>query len=273
MNAFATLIGWIDLVSTTILAGVIISTALIAPSSRETGQAARAAACLLGITLLLELVLTGWRLYPMAHVGGIAFVVDVLTSRWGRLWLLRVLGLAVLTRGTHAPSWLLAVVAAVWLLARSFQGHAGAHGTVPALIDWVHLLAAVTWLGGLLQYALQRDPIPVQFASRLRTVSTAVLLLLLPAGAYGAFVHVPSVSALLASSYGRALSGKIVLAAVLVGFGAANHFRYVSALWRGEPRAQRGLNRVIRLELVVGLFVLLLSALLGVLPMPHALLP
>jgi putative copper export protein len=209
----------------------------------------------------------------MSSVSGVAFMVDLLNAHWGRLWLLRVVGLAVLVRGLRSSSWWCAPVAALWLMVRSFQGHAGAHGTLPALIDWVHLLAAVTWLGGLLHYALQRDPMPVQIASRLRMLSTAALLVLLPAGVYGALLHVPSLDALLKSPYGRALCGKLVLAAVLVGLGAANHLRYVPALWRGEPAAPRALYRVICVELVVGLFVLLLSALLGVLPMPHALRP
>jgi putative copper export protein len=271
MNVALTAVAWIDLVSTTILAGVIISAVLIMPSSRSGERATQAAAGLLGATFLVELVLTAWRLSPLAQVGGIAFVGDVLNSRWGRLWLLRVLGLALLARGVRASAPARAVVAVVWLLARSLQGHAGAHGTLPALIDWVHLVAAVTWLGGLLHYLLQRGPIPVPIAGRLRTVSTAALLVLLPAGAYGAFLHVRSLSALLTSSYGRALTGKLGLAAVLVGLGAANHFCYVPAIWREARGAQRRLNRVICLELVIGLFVLLLSALLGVLPMPHGL--
>jgi putative copper export protein len=271
MNALATLVAWVDLVSTTILAGAIISAALIAPASRTGRQAAHAAAYVLGGVLLLELILTALRLYPLSQEGGVAVVADVLNLTWGRLWILRVLGLAILISARRSsPRWL-AVVAAFWLLLRSFQGHAGAHGTFPAIIDWLHLLAAVMWVGSLLQYALQPESAPVQTAVRLRTVSTAALVLLVPAGLYGAFLHVPSLSALLSSPYGRALSGKLLLAGVLIALGAANHFRYVPALQRGRSGAARTLFRIICVELAVGLLVLLLSALLGTLPMPHAL--
>jgi putative copper export protein len=271
MNASATCVGWIDLVSTTILAGAIVSAVLVGPPSRAGLQVARVAACLLGAMLLLQLALTGVRLRPMARGGGVAFVAELLATRWGQLWILRVLGLAVLIRGLRAPSRSLALVAAIWLLPRSMQGHAGAHGTLPALIDWVHFAAAVTWLGALLQYALQGDPMPMQLATRLRSVSTGALVVLLPAGVYGALLHVPSLGVLLTSPYGRALSGKLVLGAVLIGLGTANHFRYVPALWRGEPGVERTVYRVVCWELVIGLFVLLLSALLGVLPLPHML--
>jgi putative copper resistance protein D len=270
MNVLAMLVGWIDLVATTVLAGAILSAVLIGPPSRAGGQAARTAGWLLGAVLVLELALTGIRLRPLARGTGVAFVADLLSARWGQLWILRVLGLFVLIRGLRVPSRPLALVAAIWLLPRSMQGHAGAHGTLPAVIDWAHFAAAVAWLGALLQYALQRDPLPVQLATRLRSVSTGALVVLLPAGVYGALLHVPSLGALLASPYGRALSGKIGLGAVLIGLGAANHFRHVPALWRGEPGAERALHRVVCVELAVGVLVLLLSALLGVLPMPHA---
>jgi putative copper export protein len=271
MNALATLIAWVDLVSTTILAGAIISAALIAPASRAGRQAARTATYFVGGAFLFELILTVLRLLPLSQEGGVAVIAEVLNLTWGRLWVLRVLGLAILISGQRWSSPWLAVVAAFWLLPRSLQGHAGAHGVLPAIIDWLHLLAAVTWVGSLLQYALQPESTPVQTAIRLRTVSTAALLLLVPAGLYGAFLHVPSLSALLSSPYGRALGGKLVLAGVLIGLGAANHFRYVSALQRGSSGAARALFRIICVELAVGLLVLLLSALLGTLPMPHAL--
>jgi putative copper export protein len=272
VTGWATLIGWSDLAATTVVAGAVIFAALIAPTSRAGRRAASAAAVLLATTFAIELVTTAIRLQSLAQVDRVTLVIDLLNTHWGRLWMLRVGGLLILIRA-RAPSRRFAAFAALWLLARSFQGHAGAHGSVSALIDWVHLLAAVTWLGGLLQYVLLPRSTSPAVASRLRAVSTWSLLALVPAGVYGALQHVASYDALVTSAYGRVLAAKLILAATLVGLGAAAHFRYVPALWRAQPAAERGLHRIVTLECCIGIVVLLMTALLGVLPLPHGPLP
>jgi putative copper export protein len=55
--------------------------------------------------------------------------------------------------------------------------------------------------------------------------------------------------------------------------GAVNHFRHVPALRRGDPTAAEQLGQTIRREIVVAAAVLLLTALLTVLPMPHGDIP
>src|SRR5207247_3702179 len=107
-----------------------------------------------------------------------ALVWDLLRARWGELWALRCLGLAVLASSTR----LAAPVAAPWLLLRSLQGHAGAHGTVPALIDWLHLTAAAVWIGSLVQLALLPRPLPAVVAGRVRPVATPAPAVLVPGG-------------------------------------------------------------------------------------------
>lgn len=269
MNALLTVIGWLDLGSTSIFAGGVISAALIGRPGAAGERALRIAAVLLGATLLAEFVVTVIRMRAVASVDGVALIRSVLATRWGELWVVRAGGLLMLGRVRFsAPSG--AVLAALWLLARSFQGHAGAHGTLPAVIDWLHLLAAVTWLGSLAQFALLPDPLSREVAHRVRSVGTGSLMVLVPAGIYGALLHIPSLGALLETPYGRALSGKLILASLLIALGTANHFRYVPALQRGDSSAGPALSRVVRFELIVALFVLLLSSLLTVLPMPHA---
>jgi copper resistance protein D len=272
MSSWAALIGWSDLAATTVLAGAIIFAALIAPTSAAGAQAAAGAGVVLAATLVIEFVTTAVRLQPVAGVDPGTLVVDLLNTHWGRLWMLRAGGLVMLIRA-RLPSRVLAACAALWLLARSFQGHAGAHGNVAALIDWVHLLAAVTWVGGLLQYGLLPGATSPAVASRVRAVSTWSLLALVPAGVYGALRHVPSLAALLTTPYGRVLVVKLVLAAMLVGLGATAHFRYVPALWRVHTAAEGKLRRIVLLECVIGAFVLLLSAVLGILPLPHGPVP
>ena len=153
---------------------------------------------------------------------------------------------------------------------RSFQGHAGAHGTVPALIDWLHLTAAAVWIGSLVQLALLPRPLPAAVAQRVRTLATLALAVLAPAGVYAAFLHVQRLDQLIRSPYGLALLVKLALAVVLIALGAANHFRHVPAMCRGESAAAARLARAVSAELVIAAAILLVTALLGALPMPHA---
>ena len=161
--------------------------------------------------------------------------LDLLRTRWGLLWMGRSAGVALLAAGGSMPAGPLAALAAAWLVLRSFQGHAGAHGMVPALVDWLHLLAAAAWLGGLVQLALLPRPVPVAIAARVRVLATVALALLVPAGAYAAFLHVPHLHLFTESPYGKTLIAKLVLAGVLMALGAVNHFGHVPAMRRREP--------------------------------------
>jgi len=87
---------------------------------------------------------------------------------------------------------------------------------------------------------------------------------------YAAFLHVPRLDLLIRSPYGLALLVKLALAVVLVALGAANHFRHVPAMRRGESAAPARLARAVSAELVIAAAILLVTALLGALPMPHA---
>jgi copper transport protein len=192
-------------------------------------------------------------------------VTDLLAARWGRLWIVRAVGVAALL----GPPPLAQSVAAPWLLVRSFQGHAGAHGTIPAVIDWLHLAAASIWIGGLVQLLLLDRPIAPAVAHRMRALATVALAIVLPSGVYGALLHVPRWDLLVRTAYGGTLVAKIALATGLVALGASNHFRHVPALVRGDGAAERRLARTIAVEIVLALAILACTAVLGVLPMPH----
>src|SRR5579885_227767 len=143
-------LGWLDLAASIVLAGGLGFAALVARPAPAGVRALRRAAALLGVVLPLELGLSFYRLHTGSGIGGRALFVDVLATRWGLLWAARAAGLTVLAARPPGA----AALAALWLVARSFQGHAGAHGTIPALADCLHLAAAAAWLGGLLQLAL-----------------------------------------------------------------------------------------------------------------------
>jgi len=266
-----TFVSWLDLLTSLLLAGGTLFAVLIAVPSPLGTRVLRWSAAILGIVLLVDFALVALRIHWVTAIAGVALLHDLLALWWTRLWFLRVGGLAVLAAllGTARPNWrVAAAIASLWLLARSLQGHAGAHGTLPALIDWVHLLTAATWLGSLTQFALLSSHSPLT-ATRLRRLATVSVILLVPAGIYAAFLHMRNLHQLLYSPYGRTLLAKIGLVLVLIAVGATNHFVHVPAVIGGEREAGRRLHRAAVLELALGAAVLLLSALLGVLPMPH----
>jgi len=262
--------GWIDLASTVVLAGGYLSAALITPPGTSGRRLIRWAAATLAVGLLAEVAVNTIRMAPIAESSGVAFVADAFGTRWCQLWVARCVGLGFLLT-LRVGSWPGAGLAALWLGLRSFQGHPGAHGTWPATVDWLHLLAAVSWLGSLVQFALLRGTVPPHVAVRVRRLATISVVALVPAGIYGALLHIPSVDRLFHSPYGRTLLVKLTLVAVLLVLGAANHFRYVPRLLRDrDPTAAQRLRRVVWWEIVIAALVVLMSALLGVLPMPHA---
>jgi putative copper export protein len=272
VTALLTLTGWCDLLATVALAGGFLYAATIAVPAPAGRRWRGRAAGVLAAVLVAEFGLTAYRMHEVSGMSGLSLAVHLLDTHWGRWWIVRAAGLAVLV-GAAGRARPLAVVAALWLLPRSFQGHPGAHGTIPALIDWLHLLAAATWIGGLVQLSAVPDPLPTALAERFRSVATGTLAALLPSGVYGAFLHVPNLHALTTSPYGRTLVLKLIAVSVLLGLAAANHFRHVPALARGEHGSAAVLKRTIIAEIALGAGVLLLSALLGVLPMPHELPP
>jgi putative copper export protein len=257
--------GWLDLVASLVLVGGLVAGALVAPTSRAGSRALGGAAALLAVALVVELVLTTVRMAPASDLEGVSLTTALLGTQWGRLWIARVVGLAVLALRPRGA----AVLGVVWLAARSFQGHAGAHGTVPALVDWAHLAAAAAWLGALVQVAVDGEACP-PVARRVRTLATVGVACLLPAGLYGAFLHVEHLHLLVDTPYGRTLLAKLGFVAAILALGAVNHFRNAPAVERGEPDAAAPFLRTVRRELVLAAVIVALSALLGQLPMPHA---
>src|SRR5207247_8966911 len=167
VTAALTVVGWLDLVAAVVLAGGLLHARLVGEPSPAGRRVLGRAALALAIALPLEFGLTALRMYEVSGVSGAALVWDLLWARWGELWVLRCLGLAVLASSTRLD----AALAAPWLLLRSFQGHAGAHGTVPALIDWLPLTAAAVGVRSLLQLRLRPRPLAAAVAQRVRTLA------------------------------------------------------------------------------------------------------
>ena len=137
----------------------------------------------------------------------------------------------------------LALVGAV-----SFTSHAAARAdVVPFISDMVHVLAAVTWGGGLLCFAalpwrllrgdLTRHTPPIgRLVRRFSALALGATLALATTGAVATYLHVYGPEALTVTPYGRALLGKLIAFALALGIAGAHLLVISPALTRQARR-------------------------------------
>jgi copper transport protein len=175
--------------------------------------------------------------------------------------------------------WSALALAGGVLFTVSLLGHSAASGSpLAAGLDWLHLAAMATWLGGLpplLQVVWRRHDIGlplgrvVPLFSRIALVSVTTLAV---TGTYSAWLHVRTIDALEQTRYGQALVIKVALFLMLVGLGAINLVLLTPRLRSGAANAPSWLTRTVRVELLVGSLVLLATSfMLGSAPARNAL--
>ena len=261
------LVRWLDVTAFAILAGAAGLDLLVLPRGgaelepprRELGRLSLLAALALLLTSAAELAL---RAHTLAG-GGIATALTALPSVLGRthfggLWLLRIAALALvpllLRAGHRSASVAMPLPIAAVALATSLTGHAADRGdaSLAALADWLHLLAAATWTGGLLCFtylAIGAAGRPMRLgdvARRFSRLAGLCLLGVVVSGTYSAWIELGSTSALWSTSYGRILAVKLAFVLGLVSLGAENRFRVVPALSpSGRRVAERGFTAVL----------------------------
>jgi len=132
------------------------------------------------------------------------------------------------------------------------------------IADWVHLVAAMLWVGGVLTLAVVVWPLApdLRRAAFLRFSRLAVFLigLLLAAGTFVAIERLPELRDLWATSYGQTLVVKIGLVCVALAWGGFHHTVVRPRLERGETPP--GVGRSLIGESVVALAVLFAAAVL-----------
>lgn len=206
-------------------------------------------------------------------------VQGLLRTRVGLIWLLRMglgllIGLVLPSVGTWlapegapagrgAPAgglmgrWLLpgltGLLGGGLLLTLSLNSHAAAaESWTPLVADWVHLVAAALWAGGLLGFVValagreQRESLPTA-VRRFSVVATGSILLLGATGLYAALLQVEAWNQLVETNWGQALLAKLFLLVPLLLLGLIN-------LRRGGRRPFRHLVAG-ELVLMTGLFV------------------
>ncbi len=137
----------------------------------------------------------------------------------------------------------------------SASGHAADAGdfSVAEIMEWLHLLAAYAWGGGLLVLSVFLLPVLVKeddhiaplvagVAGRFSRIAGVAVAVVAITALYNVWVYVGSVEALWGSAYGRAAVAKIVLFLILINLGAFNRYVNVPALqeWGGLSPQNRG---------------------------------
>ena len=162
------------------------------------------------------------------------------------------------------PALLLSLVLASGL---SFSGHQATEPNsdlLSELADWLHLVAACIWVGGVATLAFCVWPLATDLRrraflgfSRLAVVLVGVMVL---AGAYLALVRLPEIPDLWQTHYGRLLMVKSAIVFVALSWGGFHHTFVRPRLEAGEqPRVRPSLVG----ESMVAIAVLLAAAVLA----------
>ena len=162
--------------------------------------------------------------------------------------------------------WPALVLAAGLVSGLAVSGHQGTEPNstwVSELADWLHLVTACVWVGGVVTLAFLVWPLAPELRrraflgfSRIAVVLVGVMVL---AGAYLALVRLPEVSDLWETRYGQLLLVKSALVLVALSWGGFHH-TFV------RPRLEAGEQPPVRPSLIaestVALVVLLAAAVL-----------
>ncbi len=188
----------------------------------------------------------------------------------------------------HRALWWVGLFAgAVLLLAPSWTGHAVASVKdfrLAVITDWLHLLAGGFWVGGLFHLAMtlpsvvagvdkgRRIGLVAQVIKRFTRVAMPSVALLVLAGLYNTWVHVPSFGGLWMTPYGKTLLLKLFFVGLMLLLGGLNNFHFGKRIARlakmqveAENEAERvkleqGFTRSVVLEAAIGIVVLLVTS-------------
>ena len=232
-----------------------------------------------------------------------SILMRVLATGYGGSWILQIVSLSVigvilllLTRrvkrqpaGQHSALWWLGLLAgAALLVAPSWTGHAVASAKdfrLAVFTDWLHLLAGGFWVGGLFHLALtlpaglsvvskpQRVIAVYHFIKRFTRIAIPSVVLLVVAGLYNTWAHVPNLRSFWLTPYGKTLSLKLAFVGVILLLGGINNFHFgkrAARLVKEQKdvggtelaRLERGFRRSVTLEAGLGVVVLLVTAVL-----------
>ncbi len=240
------------------------------------GYEAVSAALQLGGWGLLDEVLFDTRIGLRLHTRWFALIAAALLLAW------------FARRPT--PEWArrsLAVFALVWLASTAAVSHGAAlaaGGVWGALFDALHLAAAAVWMGMLAALILvlwrgraAADSHDSQWRAalvqRFSLFAAAAVPILLAAGLLNALIQVPDARGLVETDWGAAFIAKLVALLLLFAAAGLNAVVLRPRAAGGGLRAERWFGPMMRIELALGVVVLIITAALTQLPSPASALP
>ena len=277
---------WLALSGSMLLFGGLVFLWLIIPNhatpallSRSMHQIAIVlAASLVAVILgsIGQIVLQSFRLGGLAELPGL-----LVGTRTGNLVLARILlalaGLALLSRLTLTGRrrGIIWVIAYVLLLSFSISSHAGAvQGNFFAVMgDFIHLVAAAAWVGGLVLLPLlwvrtRGESISDELVIAVRRFSLlagASVFVILLTGLFNSLVEIPDLPSLWSTHYGLVLLAKIALVFFALFVAFLNNRRVRSS---ADPE---GLHSQIAFETGLAAVIIIAAAILVQTPTPRSL--
>ena len=276
----------------------LYSVSLASPEG-PTVRMIRRSVLILAITALL-LSAIGLAILCAAMAGVPVLEVDretvdlvVMQTPIGAAWIVRMAALLVIAAiclTMRRSRWITVFCAAVALATLAWTGHGaageGSAGWFQLAADIVHLLAAGTWIGALIVFAVMltrpvarmtdADVGAVTAAlDRFAVVGTLVVVLLIATGLISSFmlVGIENVAASPSTLYGQLLIIKLMLFAAMLALAATNRWRLTPALARCNDFSDRlsavkALRRSLAAEVAAAVLILGLVAWLGTLSPP-----
>lgn len=244
-----------------------------------------AAAGALAVSEVAKLLVQASTLYeiPLYQTPGPPALGVLEGTEWGRLWLWRIALLgataAAMTvsasgirgkAGKRTGQWLALATGAGLLATFSLASHGSALSDLRlagTITDYLHLLAASFWVGGLAHFLLgmpvfqalsrrERQRLLSVLVPRFSTVAGLSAGVLIITGLYSAWAMAGTlVAAYTQTGYGLSLLAKIALVAPLAGLGAWNFFWVRPRLSQG--RAGDWLRKLLLWEVVLAVLALL----------------
>jgi putative copper resistance protein D len=232
----------------------------------------------IGILVIASAIGSGAKILILAgsmngsFAGSVAggFAGMVLRAGEGRALYVRLIGLALcaLAMGgrsrLQAPALLGAIIASSSF---ALVGHIyGLHSAAAGLLLGLHLVCAAFWLGALAPLMMiTQDGNPAQIAGaaarfgKLALWGVAVLLLAGAGQLWTLMREAPDLWNFWNSDYGRMMAAKLLVVAILLGIAAFNKFQLTPRL-AAERQAAAGFQRSLRLEMLMGAIILLITA-------------
>jgi copper transport protein len=174
-------------------------------------------------------------------------------------------------------SWVPFLAGCTLLAASAMVSHGAASGTIALFANWLHLIALSVWVGGLVSlFVTLRGEPPDERAylagitvPRFSTVAGISLGVTALTGLYLTIIHVPGISSLTLTNYGKLLMLKLTIISPLVALGAMNKFIFVRKLQAGSaPGLVRTFSRIVSSEVVVAVMVIGVAVALAGTPAP-----